>query len=123
MVNAALKPAIALARRRATDKPRSRSADVPRPPFARRERAQARQRWLVNSHREFRLPRIGTTFQNVYLLKFSTVSSTRSNFVMLKAVRAGIASRLQLLLRSRVVRRLLRREDGVAAVEFARRAP
>jgi Flp pilus assembly protein TadG len=38
---------------------------------------------------------------------------------MLKAVRAGIASRLQLLVRSRVVRRLLHREDGVAAVEFA----
>jgi Flp pilus assembly pilin Flp len=62
---------------------------------------------------------IGTTFKKAYLLKFSTVSSTRNNFVMLKAVRAGAASRLQLLVRSRVLRRLLRCEDGVAAVEFA----
>ena len=38
---------------------------------------------------------------------------------MLKAVRAGIASRLQLLARSRMIRRLARREDGIAAVEFA----
>src|SRR5712692_11914383 len=61
----------------------------------------------------------GQHFENAYLLKFSTVSSSRSNSAMFKAVRAGFASRLHVLLASAPARRLLCREDGAAAVEFA----